>query len=98
MAKLISNIQNQVQENQRKALIVSPVSLIASIILYGRATGGVSFGRIIITRIHTLGLFLNMRLLLGKMKDMAEWLRTEVLLRGYRIDWQGKYLMHLDYG
>lgn len=49
MAKLISNIQNQVQENQRKALIVSPVSLIASIILYGRATGGVSFGRSIIT-------------------------------------------------
>lgn len=28
------------------------------------------------------------------MKDMAEWLRTEVLLRNYRIDWQGKeYLL-----
>lgn len=52
MTKLISNIQDQVQENQRKALIVSPVSLIASIILYGRATGGVSFGMVIITSIH----------------------------------------------
>ena len=57
MAKLISNIQSQVHENQRKALIVSPVSLISSIILYGRATGGVSFGMFII--IIKLGLFLR---------------------------------------
>lgn len=25
---------------------------------------------------------------IGKLKDMAEWLRAEVISRGYQIDWQ----------
>lgn len=41
---IVKKIIKQVQENQRKALIVSPVSLVSAIVLYGRATGGVSFG------------------------------------------------------
>lgn len=41
---IVKKITKQVQENQRKALIVSPVSLVSAIVLYGRATGGVSFG------------------------------------------------------
>ncbi|KAI9489880.1 male sterility protein-domain-containing protein [Zychaea mexicana] len=64
---LVKKITEEIQTNQRKALIVSPVSLVASIILYGRATGGVCF---------------------GKMKDMAEWLRAEVIMRDFQIDWQ----------
>ncbi|KAI8137700.1 male sterility protein-domain-containing protein [Fennellomyces sp. T-0311] len=64
---LVKKITKQIQTNQRKALIVSPVSLVASIVLYGRATGGVCF---------------------GKMKDMAEWLRAEVIMREFQIDWQ----------
>ncbi|KAI9315553.1 male sterility protein-domain-containing protein [Dichotomocladium elegans] len=64
---IVRKITKQVQENQRKALVVSPVSIVASIILYGRSTGGVSF---------------------GKMKDMAEWLRAEVIMRGFQIDWE----------
>ena len=27
---------------------------------------------------------------IGKMKDMAEWLRAEVIMREFQIDWQGK--------
>ncbi|KAG2222121.1 hypothetical protein INT45_007557 [Circinella minor] len=64
---LVKKITKEIQSSQRKALIVSPVSLVASIILYGRATGGVCF---------------------GKMKDMAEWLRAEVIMREFQIDWQ----------
>ncbi|KAI9246910.1 male sterility protein-domain-containing protein [Phascolomyces articulosus] len=64
---LVKKIAKEIQISQRKALIVSPVSLVASIILYGRATGGVCF---------------------GKMKDMAEWLRAEVIMREFQIDWQ----------
>ena len=42
---LVKKITKEIQASQRKALIVSPVSLVASIILYGRATGGVCFGK-----------------------------------------------------
>lgn len=26
----------------------------------------------------------------GKLKDMVEWLRTELILRGYQVDWEGR--------
>ncbi|KAI8881703.1 hypothetical protein K501DRAFT_252733 [Backusella circina FSU 941] len=43
---LVQSITKQIHKSQCKALIVSPTSLIASIILYGRATHGVCIGKI----------------------------------------------------
>ncbi|KAG0188479.1 cyclin-dependent kinase inhibitor far1 [Apophysomyces sp. BC1034] len=43
---LVQKITKGIHESQRKALVVSPVSLVSAIILYGRGTGGVCLGKI----------------------------------------------------
>jgi hypothetical protein len=42
----VQSITKQIHKSQCKALIVSPTSLVASIILYGRATHGVCIAKI----------------------------------------------------
>lgn len=42
---LVEKITNEIQCSQRKALIVAPVCLVAAVVLYGRATGGVCLGK-----------------------------------------------------
>lgn len=41
---LANKIIGNVQQNQRDALIVTSISLVCAIVLYGRATGGVCLG------------------------------------------------------
>ncbi|CAO3649133.1 unnamed protein product [Cunninghamella echinulata] len=43
---LANKIIGNVQQNQRDALIVTSISLVCAIVLYGRATGGVCLGKI----------------------------------------------------
>ncbi|KAI7896859.1 male sterility protein-domain-containing protein [Mucor mucedo] len=64
---LVSNITNRIHESQCTGLVVSPVSIISAIILYGRATNGVC---------------------VGKIKELMEWLRHEMVRSGYTVDWQ----------
>ncbi|KAG1149463.1 hypothetical protein G6F37_006150 [Rhizopus arrhizus] len=45
-SELVDIITKKIQDSQRKGLVVSTVSIIASIILYGRATHGVCVGKI----------------------------------------------------
>ncbi|CAO3702044.1 unnamed protein product [Rhizopus stolonifer] len=45
-SELVTRMTKRIQESQRKGLVVSSVSMIASIILYGRATHGVCAGKI----------------------------------------------------
>ncbi|EIE91015.1 hypothetical protein RO3G_15726 [Rhizopus delemar RA 99-880] len=45
-SELVSNITREIQGSQRKGLVVSIVSIVSSIILYGRATQGVCLGKI----------------------------------------------------
>ncbi|KAG1360396.1 hypothetical protein G6F62_000017 [Rhizopus arrhizus] len=45
-SELVSNITRKIQGSQRKGLVVSIVSIVSSIILYGRATQGVCLGKI----------------------------------------------------
>ncbi|SAM09569.1 hypothetical protein [Absidia glauca] len=66
---LATDIIRRIQQSQCDALVVTPVSLVCAIVLYGRATGGVC---------------------LGKIKELLEWLRTEIIDRKYHLDWQGK--------
>lgn len=65
---LVSNIITRIHESQCTGLVVSPVSIISSIILYGRTSNGVC---------------------VGKIKELMEWLRREMLRSGYTVDWQG---------
>ncbi|KAI8073923.1 male sterility protein-domain-containing protein [Gongronella butleri] len=53
-AKLAAIVANRVQVAQREALVVTPVSLVCAIILYGRAVGGVAIGKIkeLLTWLH----------------------------------------------
>lgn len=67
--ELVDNIIKRIHESQCKGLVVSPVSIISSIILYGRATHGVC---------------------IGKIKELMEWLRLDMVNNGYTVDWQGK--------
>lgn len=64
----MNNIIKSIHESQCKGLVVSPVSIISAIILYGRATNGVC---------------------IGKIKELMEWLRYEMVHSGYSVDWQG---------
>jgi hypothetical protein len=41
---MVQKITKKIQQNQRDALIISPVGLVSAIVLYGRATGGVHLG------------------------------------------------------
>ncbi|KAI8360875.1 male sterility protein-domain-containing protein [Choanephora cucurbitarum] len=66
-AELITEITKRIHDAQCKGTVVSPVSIISSVILYGRATHGVS---------------------IGKIKDIAEWLRYEVVQHDFAIEWQ----------
>lgn len=68
-ADLVNDIIKRIHESQCKGLVVSPVSIISAIILYGRATNGVC---------------------IGKIKELMEWLRSEMSRNGYTVDWQGK--------
>ncbi|CAO3638313.1 unnamed protein product [Cunninghamella blakesleeana] len=43
---LANKIIGNVQQNQRDALVVTSISLVCAIVLYGRATGGVCLGKI----------------------------------------------------
>ncbi|CAO3598426.1 unnamed protein product [Absidia cylindrospora] len=43
---IAAEIIRRVQQNQSDALVVTPLSLVCAIILYGRATGGVCLGKI----------------------------------------------------
>lgn len=43
---LVTEITKRIHESQCKGLVVSPVSIISAIILYGRATHGVCIGKI----------------------------------------------------
>ncbi|CAO3697828.1 unnamed protein product [Rhizopus microsporus] len=45
-SELVKSITKKIQESQRKGLVVSTVSVVSSIILYGRATHGVCIGKI----------------------------------------------------
>ncbi|KAF7727661.1 cyclin-dependent kinase inhibitor far1 [Apophysomyces ossiformis] len=45
-AGLVQKITKQIHESQSKAFIVSPISLVSAIVLYGRGTGGVCLGKI----------------------------------------------------
>ncbi|KAI8081209.1 male sterility protein-domain-containing protein [Thamnidium elegans] len=64
---LVNDIIKRIHESQCKGLVVSPVSIISAIILYGRATNGVC---------------------IGKIKELMEWLRSEMAQTGYTVDWQ----------
>lgn len=64
---LVDDIIKRIHESQCKGLVVSPVSIISSIILYGRATHGVC---------------------IGKIKELMEWLRYDMVHNGYKLDWQ----------
>ncbi|KAI8086697.1 male sterility protein-domain-containing protein [Halteromyces radiatus] len=66
-SNLANIIVKRIQHSQHEALVVTPLSLVCAIILYGRATGGVC---------------------LGKIKELLDWLRIEILERQYKIDWQ----------
>ncbi|KAI8374462.1 male sterility protein-domain-containing protein [Radiomyces spectabilis] len=44
--ELAKELTNKIQKQQRRALIITPISLVSAIILYGRATGGVCVGKI----------------------------------------------------
>jgi glycerol-3-phosphate O-acyltransferase len=41
---MVQKVTKNIQQNQRSALIISPVGLVSAIVLYGRATGGVHLG------------------------------------------------------
>ncbi|KAI8640642.1 male sterility protein-domain-containing protein [Parasitella parasitica] len=43
---LVTEITKRIHNSQRKGLVVSPVSIVSAIILYGRATHGVCIGKI----------------------------------------------------
>ncbi|KAG1470503.1 hypothetical protein G6F56_002651 [Rhizopus delemar] len=45
-SELVAKITQKIQESQRKGLVVSIVSIVSSIVLYGRATHGVCIGKI----------------------------------------------------
>ncbi|KAG2181938.1 hypothetical protein INT43_006863 [Umbelopsis isabellina] len=63
---MVQKVTKTIQERQREALIISPVGLVAAIILYGRATGGVH---------------------LGKLRDLLEWLCSDIKQRGLKLDY-----------
>lgn len=42
---MVQRVTKSIQQNQRSALIITPVGLVAAIVLYGRATGGVHLGK-----------------------------------------------------
>ncbi|KAM3585808.1 hypothetical protein VKS41_002352 [Umbelopsis sp. WA50703] len=63
---MVQRVTRTIQERQREALIISPVGLVAAIILYGRATGGVH---------------------LGKLRDLLEWLCSDIKKRGLKLDY-----------
>ncbi|KAI9251979.1 male sterility protein-domain-containing protein [Sporodiniella umbellata] len=44
--ELVTKVTKKIQESQRKGLVISIVSVVSSIILYGRATHGVCVGKI----------------------------------------------------
>ncbi|KAI8343680.1 male sterility protein-domain-containing protein [Chlamydoabsidia padenii] len=64
---LANEIVKRIQYHQQSALVVTPLTLVCAIVLYGRATGGVC---------------------LGKIKELLEWLRSEIQNRQYNMDWQ----------
>ena len=66
-SQLVDDIIQRIHESQCKGLVVSPVSIVASIVLYGRATHGVC---------------------IGKIKELMEWLRYDMVHHGYKVDWQ----------
>lgn len=45
-ADLVTEITKRIHDSQCKGLVVSPVSIVSAIILYGRATHGVCIGKI----------------------------------------------------
>ncbi|RCI05851.1 cyclin-dependent kinase inhibitor far1 [Rhizopus stolonifer] len=65
--ELVAEITKRVHDAQCKGTVVSPVSMVAGIVLYGRATHGVC---------------------IGKIKDLLEWLRHEIIQHQFAVDWQ----------
>lgn len=43
---LVTEITKRIHDSQSKGLVVSPVSIVSAVILYGRATHGVCIGKI----------------------------------------------------
>jgi hypothetical protein len=66
-------VTKRIHDSQCKALIISPVSIVSAIILYGRATHGVC---------------------VGKIKELMEWMRYEIIQSGNAVDWQGNKRFH----
>ncbi|ORZ25509.1 male sterility protein-domain-containing protein [Absidia repens] len=66
-AHIAAHIAKCVQRQQHTSTILSPVSVVAAIILFGRTRNGLP---------------------LGKINELAEWLRKELIHKGMSIDWQ----------